>query len=102
MFETKQTVEPLKLSEIFTIIPEYDGNLIFLTTFISSYNTSQTMIVDNHQLLLVFHIKNKLLGRVNSWNPTTWADNKLLLQHLEDLRDLPAFTECDNLETNHH
>lgn len=95
MPETRQSVEPYKLSEIFAIIPEYDGNPIFLNTFISSCNTAQTMAVDNQQLLIVLHIKNKLRGRaaelVNSRNPTTWADIKLLLEnHFGDPRDLSS------------
>lgn len=103
MVETRQTsvaqtVEPYKLSEIFAIIPEYDGNPIFLNTFISSCTTAQTMSSDNQLVLLVLHIKNKLRGRaselVNSRNPSSWDEIKTLLEtHFGDSRDLSALIQ---------
>lgn len=93
-----QTVEPYKISEIFSIVPDYDGNPIFLNTFLSSCTTAQAMCSDNQLVLLVLHIKNKLRGRaaelVNSRNPTTWDDIKDLLEnHFGDSRDLSALIQ---------
>lgn len=126
MPDTRQTtalaVEPYKLSEIFAIIPEYDGNQIFLNTFISACNTAYNMAVDTQQALVILHIKNKLRGRaaelVNSRNPTEWIGIRTLLEsHFGDPRNLSALiqdlqrmrqiatesplTFCARLETHH-
>lgn len=102
MVETRQganaAVENYKLSEIFAIIPEYDGNPIFLNAFISSCTTAQAMAEGNQVLLLALHIKNKLRGRaselINSRNPSTWDEIKTLLEnHFGDSRDLSAFIQ---------
>lgn len=88
-------VEPYKLSEIFSIVPEYDGNPISLLTFINSCDMAYGMSVDDQRLLLILHIKNKLRGRaselINSRNPNTWAEIKSLLEtHFGDQRDLTS------------
>lgn len=93
-----ETVEPYKLSEIFSIVPEYDGNSIFLNTFISSCTTAQSMAVGNQSTLLVLHIKNKLRGRaaelVNSRDPSSWDEIRDLLEnHFGDSRDLSALIQ---------
>lgn len=91
-------VEPYKLSEIFSIIPEYDGNQIFLQTFLNSCNCAYSMAVGDQKLLLTLHIKNKLRGRaaelINSRNPTTWEEIKQLLNlHFGDSRDLTSLIQ---------
>lgn len=93
-----EAVEPYKLSEIFSIIPEYDGNQIFLNTFITSCTTAFSMAVGNQTPLLVLHIKNKLRGRaaelVNSRNPVSWDDIRNLLEtHFGDSRDLSSLIQ---------
>lgn len=91
-------IEPYKLNEIFSIIPEYDGNQIFLNTFIQSCNTAFNMAVGNQKTLLNLHIKNKLRGRaaelINSRNPSTWPEIKILLEnHFGDSRDLSSLIQ---------
>ncbi|KAJ8972922.1 hypothetical protein NQ317_010580 [Molorchus minor] len=93
-----QALEPYKLSEIFSIIPEYDGNQINLNTFLNSCRIGHEMAVDNQKVLLTVHIKNKLKGRaaelVNSRNPSTWEDIKTLLEnHFGDTRDLMSLIQ---------
>lgn len=72
MPDTRQTVEPYKISEIFSYIPEFDGTQIFLNTFISDCNIAFTMSADNQQVLLGFYVINKLrvAELLNSCNPT--------------------------------
>lgn len=91
-------VEPYKLSELFSLIPEYDGNPIFLTTFINSCNTALQIAVQNQKVFLILHIKNKLRGKaaelVNSRNPNTWdAIKNLLDTHFGDARDLTSLIQ---------
>lgn len=57
---TTETLEPYKIAEIFSIVPEYDGNSIFFKTFISSWTTAQSMTTGNQLTLLVLHIKKNL------------------------------------------
>lgn len=95
---TAEAVEPYKISEIFSIVPEYDGNSIFLNTFITSCTTAQSMAVGNQSTLLVLHIKNKLRGRaaelVNSRNPSSWDEIRNLLEsHFGDPRDLSSLIQ---------
>lgn len=70
-----QAVELYQLSEILSIIPVYDGNPIFLNTFISYCGIVQNMAVDDQITLLVLYIKNKLREHaaklVNSRNSST-------------------------------
>lgn len=40
---TPSVVESYKLCEIFFIMPEYDGNVVFLNTFLSVCNTASSM-----------------------------------------------------------
>ncbi|KAJ8936268.1 hypothetical protein NQ318_019755 [Aromia moschata] len=42
-------VEPYKLSEVFSLIPEYNGNQIFLNTFLNSCTTAFGMAVGNQK-----------------------------------------------------
>lgn len=88
-------VEPYKLSEIFSIVPEYDGNPIVLSTFIHSCDTAYRMAIGDQKVLVTLHFKNKLRGRaaelINSRNPNTWGDIKALLEtHFGDQRDLSS------------
>ncbi|KAJ8978098.1 hypothetical protein NQ317_018964 [Molorchus minor] len=53
-------VEPYKLSEIFSVIPEYDGNQIFLQTFLNAVRCANSMAIGNQRILLTLHVKNKL------------------------------------------
>ncbi|KAJ8946019.1 hypothetical protein NQ318_023266 [Aromia moschata] len=99
----QEIVEPYKLIEIFSIIPDYDGNQINLVTFLNSCKTAYDMAVGNQKVLLTVHIKNKLKGRaaelVNSRNPNTWDEIKKssrksfrdltsLIQDLQRMRQL--------------
>lgn len=86
-------IEPYKLSEIFSLIPDFDGNPIFLNTFLNSCTTAFDMTVGEQSILLTIHIKNRLKGRaselVNSRNPETWEDIRELLEtYFTDTRDL--------------
>lgn len=81
MPETRQSVKPYKLSEIFATFPEKDRTPISLHTFISSCTMANAMAVAvNEQVLQILHIKNKLRGRAadltNSRDPTSWDDIK--------------------------
>ena len=92
------TIEPYKLSEIFSIIPEFDGNPINLQTFLNSCIYAQGMAINEQKLLLTIHIKNKLRGKaaelINSRNPDTWAEIRSLLEaHFGDSRDLTALIQ---------
>ncbi|KAJ8982005.1 hypothetical protein NQ317_004092 [Molorchus minor] len=96
--QSQDTVEPYKLSEVFSIIPEFDGNQINLTTFLNSCTTAYDMAVGNQKTFLTIHIKNKLKGRaaelINSRNPNTWDEIKNLLEnHFGDTRDLSALIQ---------
>lgn len=91
-------VEPYKLSELFSLIPDYDGNPIFLTTFINSCNTAMQIAVNDQKRFLVLHIKNKLKFRaaelVNSRNPNSWDSIRNLLEiHFGDSRDLTSLLQ---------
>lgn len=95
---TMEQVEPYKLSEIFSIIPEFDGNPITLQTFLNSCVYAQSMAINDQKLLLTLHIKNKLRGKaaelINSRNPATWAEIKSLLDaHFGDSRDLTSLIQ---------
>lgn len=52
-----ETLESYKISEIFSLIPEYDGNPIFLINFLPK---AQTMALGNQLTLLVLCIENTL------------------------------------------
>ncbi|KAJ8977201.1 hypothetical protein NQ317_011212 [Molorchus minor] len=96
--QSQGTVEPYKLSEVFSIIPEFDGNQINLTTFLNSCTTAYDMAVGNQKTFLTIHIKNKLKGRaaelINSRNPNTWDEIKNLFEnHFGDTRDLSALIQ---------
>lgn len=91
-------VEPYKLSEIFFIIPEFEGDQISLGTFINSCDVANTMATGDQKILLVIHIKNKLKGRaaqlINSRNPSTYQEIKQLLNlHFGDSRDLSSLIQ---------
>lgn len=77
--------QPLKLSEIFAVISDYDRSTIFLNSFLDKCNTAYNMATDNQQVLLVMNIKNRHRGRaseiINSRNPTKWEDIKPLLDN---------------------
>ena len=92
------TIEPYRLSEIFSIVPEFDGNPVFLQTFITACVHAQGMAVEDQRILLTLHIKNRLRGKaaelVNSRNPATWPEIKNLLEaHFGDSRDLTALIQ---------
>lgn len=79
-------IEPYKLCANFAISPEYDGNSIFLNTFISTCKFClQYGFYDTQQALVVLHINNKLRGKaaelVNSRNRTQWDKMKTLLDN---------------------
>ncbi|KAJ8977809.1 hypothetical protein NQ317_000066 [Molorchus minor] len=91
-------VEPYKLSEIFSVIPEYDGNKIFLQTFLNAVRCANSMAIGNQRILLTLHVKDKLRGKaaelINSRNPSTWEEIKILLEtHFGDSRDLTSLIQ---------
>lgn len=95
MANDSDQIEAYKLSEIFSIIPEFDGNSINLQTFINSCGYAHSMAINEQKLLLTIHIKNKLRGKaaelINSRNPATWAEIRSLLDaHFGDSRDLTS------------
>ena len=48
-------IEPYKLSEIFSLIPEFDGDQISLNTFLNSCDCANNMAVgDQKELLVIF------------------------------------------------
>ncbi|KAJ8911541.1 hypothetical protein NQ315_012794 [Exocentrus adspersus] len=91
-------VEPYKLSEVFSIVPEFEGDQIVLGTFLNACEHAFSMAVGEHRKLLIIHIKNKLKGRaaqlINSRNPATWDEIKQLLSlHFGDSRDLTSLIQ---------
>lgn len=91
-------VEPYKLSEIFSIVPEYEGDQIFLQTFLNACDCAYNMSTRNQKALLVIHIKNKLRGRaaqlISSRNPLSYIEIKqLLTSHFGDTRDLSSLIQ---------
>lgn len=90
-------LEPYRLSEIFSIIPEFEGEQISLGTFINACDVADTMATGDQKVLLVIHIKNKK-GRaaqlINSRNPSTYEEIKHLLNlHFGDSRDLSSLIQ---------
>lgn len=82
-----------KLSELFCLIPEYDGDKILLNSFLTSCETALDIANDNQKGLVLVNIKNKLRGRasqiINSRNLNTFNEIQVLLQtHFGDSRDL--------------
>ena len=91
-------VEPYKLSEIFSIVPEFEGDQIFLGTFLNACDHAYNMSTTDQKVLLVIHIKNKLRGRaaqlVSSRNPGSYLEIKQLLNlHFGDSRDLSSLIQ---------
>ncbi|KAJ8912178.1 hypothetical protein NQ315_006145 [Exocentrus adspersus] len=91
-------VEPYKLSEVFSIVPEFEGDQIVLGTFLNACEHAFSMAVGEQRKLLIIHIKNKLKGRaaqlINSRNPATWDEIKQLLSlHFGDSRDLTSLIQ---------
>lgn len=91
-------VEPYKLSEIFSIIPEFDGDQIFLGNFIDACDCAFNMATTQQKVFLLIHIKNKMRGRaaqlISSRNPGTYAELKHLLNlHFGDSRDLSSLIQ---------
>lgn len=81
-----------KLSEIFSLIPEYDGDQITLSNFIRSCSSAFSIINDSQKELLIVHLRNKLKGRaaniINSRDFTDWDSIKAVLtSHFGEKRD---------------
>lgn len=98
MANEQQDVELYRLSEIFSIVPEFEGDQIFLNTFLNACDHAHGMAVGDQETLLTLHIKNKLRGRaaqlINSRNPATWPEIKQLLSvHFGDSRDLTSLIQ---------
>lgn len=90
---TSEEMPTYKLTELFSLIPEYDGDQILLSAFINSCNTALELCEGKQDILLTVHIKNKLRGRasqlINSRNINNWREIKILLNtHFGDSRDL--------------
>lgn len=47
--QPQYVVKPYRWSEIFSLVPEYDGNLIFLNTFIDSCDSAHNVAVGNQR-----------------------------------------------------
>ncbi|KAJ8914817.1 hypothetical protein NQ315_014563 [Exocentrus adspersus] len=101
----EDNVEPYNLYEIFSIVPEFDGNQIFLNTFLNAVKCAQDMAVGNQKKFLTLHVKNKLRGKAaelkNSRNPSSWEEIKALLEtRFGDSRDLTSLIQdlqrCQN------
>ena len=60
---TEPEVEPYKLSEIFSIVPDFERDLVFLGTFLNTCQCAYEMFTGEQRHLLVIYIKNKLSGR---------------------------------------
>ncbi|XP_050308276.1 uncharacterized protein LOC126744767 [Anthonomus grandis grandis] len=91
-------VEPYKLSEIFSIVPEFEGDQIFLSNFIIACDCAYDMANAQQKVFLVIHIKNKLRGRaaqlISSRNPMSYIEIKQLLNlHFGDSRDLSSLIQ---------
>lgn len=90
--------EPYKLSEIFSLVPEYDGDQISLNTFTQACNQANQMCTADQKLLLLIKIKNQLRGKaaqlINSRNLSTWDNvSQLLAVHFGDSRDLTSLIQ---------
>lgn len=93
-----EDAEVYKLSEIFSIIPEFDGDQIFLNTFLYACDCANSMANIEQKVLLSIHIKNKLRGKaaqlINSRNPLSYNEIKSLLNlHFGDSRDLSSLIQ---------
>ncbi|XP_072395178.1 uncharacterized protein [Diabrotica undecimpunctata] len=93
--QTQVEIEPYKLSEIFSIIPEFEGDPIFLPTFLDACDCAIKMSSGDQRILLTIPIKNKLRDKatqiINSRKPTSYTDIKNLLNlHSGDSRDLTS------------
>lgn len=91
-------IESYKLSEIFSIVPEFEGDQIFLGTFLNACECAYNMSTASQRDLLVIHIKNKLRGRaaqlVSSRNPNSYIEIRQLLNlHFGDSRDLTSLIQ---------
>lgn len=54
-------IGPYKLSEIFSVVPEFEGYQIFLQTFLNAFDYALNMAINNQTILFVIHIKNKIV-----------------------------------------
>lgn len=93
--EQEEVTYVYKLNELFSIIPDYEGDQILLNTFLNSCNSALQLAEEYQIPLIVLHIKNKLKGRasqlINSRNLNTWHEIRdLLLIHFGDSRDLTS------------
>lgn len=93
--EQEEVTYVYKLNELFSIIPEFEGDQILLNTFLNSCNSALELAEDYRTPLIVLHIKNKLRGRasqlINSRNLNSWHEIRdLLLIHFGDSRDLTS------------
>lgn len=96
--QNNDAVEPYKLSEIFSLVPEYDGDQISLNTFINACNRALQMCTNDQQILLAIKIKNQLRGKaaqlINSRDLNTWDEiSQLLTVHFGDPRDLTSLIQ---------
>ncbi|XP_074035258.1 uncharacterized protein [Leptinotarsa decemlineata] len=78
MAENDDPIEPYKLAEIFSIVPEYDGDSISLGNFINACDHAERMAVNQQKTSLTIHIRNKLRGKaaqlITSRNPGTYQE----------------------------
>lgn len=89
---------PYKLSEIFSIVPEYEGDQIFLGTFLNACDCAYQMASQTQKQLSLIHIKNKLRGiaaqLISSRNPLSYLEVKQLLNaHFGDTRDVTSLIQ---------
>lgn len=96
--EEPEQVENYRLSEIFSIVPEFEGDQISLGTFLNACDCAYNMASNDQRYLLVIHIKNKMRGKaaqlINSRNPASYLEIKQLLSlHFGDSRDLSSLIQ---------
>lgn len=90
-----QEVQVYKLTELFALIPDFEGDAVLLESFITACNTAFEICTEEQQVLLTIHIKNKLKGRasqvVNSKFLDHWvAVRNVLLENFGDKRNLSS------------
>lgn len=92
MAEVEDEVVQYKLSELFSLVPEFNGDQVQLNGFIEACDTVIGLAEPHQVPLLLVHFKNKLKAKasqiINSRSLAGWADIKnLLVSHFGDTRD---------------
>lgn len=93
--EIDDELPSFKLTELFSLIPEYDGDQILLESFLSSCQAALHISNVEQKVLVIIHIKNKLRGKasqlVNSKFTNDWPEIKnLLISNFGETRNLSS------------